>query len=105
MIDVTPERTIDLKNYDDFKEYLDWWHGIVEPEDEEVSAEITDNMVKRLYDEIWGILNDSETLMTESTQPNYLKKLSKAILDNVETTDKGYIFQDLEYINRNMEKL
>jgi len=100
MIDVTSERTIDLKNYDDFKEYLDWWHGIVEPDDGDGSAEITDNMVKRLYDEIWGILNDSETLMTESTQPNYLKKLSKAILDSVKTTDKGYIFQDLEYINR-----
>ena len=97
MIDVTSEKTIDLKNYDDFKEYLDWWHGIVEPDDGDGSAEITDNMVKRLYDEIWGILNDSETLMTESAQPNYLKKITKTILDSVETTDDGYIFPDLHY--------
>ena len=29
------ERTMDLKKYDEFKEYLQWWHGIVEPDEEE----------------------------------------------------------------------
>ena len=62
-IDVTPERTIDLKNYDDFKEYLDWWHGIVEPEaDTIVGRDIDDNMVKRIYDEVWGTLKNTITL-------------------------------------------
>jgi hypothetical protein len=63
MIEVTPERTIDLKNYDEFKEYLDWWHGIVEPdEDGDGVAEIDGNMVKRLYDEVWDTLKSSITL-------------------------------------------
>ena len=62
-IDITPERTIDLKNYDDFKEYLDWWHGIIEPDyDDDGTADITDNMVKKLYDEVWDTLKNTITL-------------------------------------------
>ena len=62
-IDITPERTIDLKNYDDFKEYLDWWHGIVEPDfNDDGTADITNNMVKKLYDEIWDTLKNTITL-------------------------------------------
>jgi len=62
-IEVTPERTIDLKNYDDFKEYLDWWHGIVEPDfNDDGTADITDNMVKKLYDEVWDTLKNTITL-------------------------------------------
>jgi hypothetical protein len=48
-IEITPERTIDLKNYDEFKEYLDWCHGI----------DINDNMIKKLYDDVWEILKGS----------------------------------------------
>jgi len=62
-IDITPERTIDLKNYDDFKEYLNWWHGIIEPDyDDDGSADITNNMVKKLYDEVWDTLKNTITL-------------------------------------------
>ena len=62
-IDITPERTINLKNYDDFKEYLDWWHGIVEPEaDTIIGRDIDDTLVKRIYDEIWGTLKNTITL-------------------------------------------
>ena len=90
---IDKERTVDLKKYDEFKEYLQWWHGIVEPDEEE---NISDNLSKRVYDEVWNTLKDTITL-NESVQPNYLKKITKSILDNVETTDDGYIFPDLHY--------
>ena len=62
-VDITPERTIDLKNYDDFKEYLDWWHGIVEPEaDTIIGRNIDDTLVKRIYDEVWDTLKNTITL-------------------------------------------
>ena len=37
--------------------------------------------------------------LNESVQPNYLKKITKSILDNIETTDDGYIFSDLQYLH------
>jgi len=62
-IEVTPERTIDLKNYNEFKEYLNWWHGIEEPDyDGDGVGDITDNLVKRLYDEVWSTLKNTITL-------------------------------------------
>jgi len=53
-IEVTPERTIDLKKYEDFKEYLDWWYGD--------GLDFTDDMDKKLYDDVWDTLKNTITL-------------------------------------------
>jgi|TARA_R110000772_G_scaffold59326_3_gene134339 hypothetical protein len=53
-IEVTPERTIDLKKYEDFKEYLDWWYGD--------GLDFTDVMAKKLYDDVWDTLKNTITL-------------------------------------------
>ena len=53
-IEVTPERTIDLKKYEDFKEYLDWWYGD--------GLDFTDDMAKKLYDDVWDTLKNTITL-------------------------------------------
>jgi len=52
-IEITPERTMDLKNYNEFKEYVDWYFAMEETDDDE------NNMVKRVYDELWKILKGS----------------------------------------------
>jgi len=62
-IEVTPEISFDLKIYSDFKEYVYWWHSIVDPDDYgDGSADITDDMTKKLYDDVWDTLKNTITL-------------------------------------------